>query len=230
VPAPGRGVVSIAREAAESQPSPMLNIAYRSRQMAFRRKQISQWIANEHEILHEEVTLRQNKGEKIEPGYVASREADIEQEAVRQEKAAQATYGMLQGNDSRVAPLRRALAVWGLNADDLGSSHASNSVDCADCNLSSRGYFDSRHKHYGKCKMMSSFVSFVVSSSVAGSERNAHISRYLLIYLSNSRKCHPCYGTEELDRSFKGWLSRVADDRSMSNCDLWHRPRKPQRR
>ncbi|CAG8777478.1 15071_t:CDS:2, partial [Acaulospora colombiana] len=33
---------------------------------------------------------------------------------------AKATYGMLQGADPRIAPLRRALAVWGLNADDIG--------------------------------------------------------------------------------------------------------------
>lgn len=123
VPAPGQGVVSIAREAPEMQPSPMIDIAYRSRQMAFRRKQISQWISNEHEMLREEVAMRQERGEKIEPSYVGSRETDIEQEAVRQEKAAQATYGMLQGTDSRVAPLRRALAVWGLTADDLGMFH-----------------------------------------------------------------------------------------------------------
>lgn len=101
----------------------MLDIRYRSRQLAFRRKQISQWIANEHDVLRDEVTLRQEQGEKIETNYIASREMDIEQEAVRQEKAAQETYGMLQGIDSRVAPLRRALAVWGLTADDIGSSY-----------------------------------------------------------------------------------------------------------
>lgn len=114
-------MVSIARQAAEIQPSPMLDIGYRSRQLAFRRKQISEWISNEHEILREEVISRQSRGENIGSDYVASRETDIEQEAVRQEKAAQATYGMLEGVDSRVAPLRRALAVWGLNADDIGS-------------------------------------------------------------------------------------------------------------
>ncbi len=29
-------------------------------------------------------------------------------------------YGMLEGTDPRVAPIRRALAVWGLTADDVG--------------------------------------------------------------------------------------------------------------
>lgn len=29
-------------------------------------------------------------------------------------------YGMLEGSDPRIAPLRRALAVWGLTVDDIG--------------------------------------------------------------------------------------------------------------
>lgn len=52
--------------------------------------------------------------------YVPSRVADIEAEAARQEKDALAMYGMLEGFDPRIAPLRRALAVWGLTADDIG--------------------------------------------------------------------------------------------------------------
>ncbi|EUC54796.1 fatty acid synthase subunit alpha, partial [Rhizoctonia solani AG-3 Rhs1AP] len=46
--------------------------------------------------------------------------AKVEKEAARQEKDALATYGMLEGSDPRIAPLRRALAVWGLTADDIG--------------------------------------------------------------------------------------------------------------
>ena len=41
-------------------------------------------------------------------------------QASRQEKHALAMNGMLQGSDPRIAPLRRALAVWGLTADDIG--------------------------------------------------------------------------------------------------------------
>lgn len=52
--------------------------------------------------------------------YIAARVADIELEAAQQEKEAQATYGHLEGADPRIAPLRRALAVWGLSADDVG--------------------------------------------------------------------------------------------------------------
>ena len=44
----------------------------------------------------------------------------IESEAVRQEKDYLATFGMLAGQDNRIVPIQRALAVWGLTPDDLG--------------------------------------------------------------------------------------------------------------
>jgi fatty acid synthase subunit beta len=39
-------------------------------------------------------------------------------------------YGMLEGYDPRIAPLRRALAVWGLTVDDIGvlSIHGTSTV------------------------------------------------------------------------------------------------------
>ena len=95
-------------------------MAYRSRQMAFRRKQISEWLLHEHSQLQEEIEYRKGQGEAIDKDYLSSRIADIETEASRQEKHTLAMYGMLQGSDPRIAPLRRALAVWGLTADDIG--------------------------------------------------------------------------------------------------------------
>ncbi|KAG8968299.1 3-oxoacyl-[acyl-carrier-protein] synthase [Tulasnella sp. 419] len=118
IPAPGRGALSVARENTPTNPLPTLDINYRSRQLAFRRKQISQWIENETELLKEDASLRSSSGSVDE--FVKERTAFIEQEALRQEKDALATFGMLEGVDSRIAPLRRALAVWGLNADDIG--------------------------------------------------------------------------------------------------------------
>ena len=120
VPAPGRGALSIAREVKSEQPLPILNLEYRARQLAFRRKQIAQWLSNEQELLRDEAEFRKSQGEAIDEKYIASRVADMEGEAARQEKDAIATYGMLEGADPRIAPLRRALAVWGLTADDLG--------------------------------------------------------------------------------------------------------------
>lgn len=120
IPAPGRGALTIAREVSTKHPLPILDINYRARQLVFRRKQISEWLSHEQTQLKEELEYRQSQGDVADEEYFAIRIADLEAEARRQEKEALATYGMLEGADPRVAPLRRALAVWGLTADDIG--------------------------------------------------------------------------------------------------------------
>jgi len=124
IPAPGRGALSIAREVQSKHPSPILNVDYRARQISFRRKQIGEWLSFEQEQLKDELELRRSKGEVVDTDFFASRVADLEAEAYRQEKDVLATYGMLmqnsEGADPRIAPLRRALAVWGLTANDIG--------------------------------------------------------------------------------------------------------------
>ena len=120
VPAPGRGALSIAREVPSDHPLPALNLQYRARQLTFRRSQISQWLDNERELLRSEMEFRKEKEQPIDEEYIASRVADLEREAARQEKDALAVYGMLEGTDERIAPLRRALAVWDMTIDDVG--------------------------------------------------------------------------------------------------------------
>ena len=120
IPAPGRGALSVARELPSKYPLPRLGLDYRSRQIAFRRKQISEWLDHELAQLREEMDTLEADGGDVDKDYFSSRVADTEKEARRQEKEALATYGMLEGTDARVAPMRRALAVWGLTADDIG--------------------------------------------------------------------------------------------------------------
>ena len=123
VPAPGRGALSIAREVSTKHPLPILDLEYRARQLAFRRTQISQWLQNEREMLRGEVEFRKSQNQDVDEDFFASRVADIEREAAQQEKDALAVYGMLVGSDERIAPMRRALAGWGLTADDIGVHH-----------------------------------------------------------------------------------------------------------
>ncbi|OXG24315.1 fatty acid synthase subunit alpha [Cryptococcus neoformans Ze90-1] len=118
IPAPGRGILSTAREVTPKEALPLLDIKYRSRQLAFRRKQISQWLENEHELLRMELETRKG-GDNEE--WFQNRVAFIDDEAKRQEKDALATFGMLEGSHPNIAPLRRALAVWGLDADSVGA-------------------------------------------------------------------------------------------------------------
>lgn len=120
MPAPGRGALTVAKEIPSKHPLPILDVAYRSRQLSFRRTQISQWLSHEHMQLTEEIEYRKRSDETVDESYVSTRIANIEKEAAQQEKDALAMYGMLEGSDPHIAPLRRALAVWGLTADDIG--------------------------------------------------------------------------------------------------------------
>lgn len=71
-------------------------------------------------MLRDEVDFRKSQGDSVDEDYVTSRVAQMEQEATRQEKDALSEYGMLTGTDLQISPLRRALAVFGLSADDIG--------------------------------------------------------------------------------------------------------------
>lgn len=132
VPAPGQGVLTTARENPSKFPSPLLDIKYRKRQLELRRKQIQQWQESELIYLHEEVAAIKSQSPDInESELMQDRAGHIAQEAIRQEKGA--TYSL--GNnfwkqDSRIAPLRGALATWGLTIDDLGvaSFHGTSTV------------------------------------------------------------------------------------------------------
>ena len=72
----------------------------------------------ENDQIREEFQDAKAQGE-VDEEYFATRLGEVEREGARQEKEALATYGMLEGSDPRIAPLRRALAVWGLTPDDL---------------------------------------------------------------------------------------------------------------
>ncbi|KAF2445148.1 hypothetical protein P171DRAFT_359339 [Karstenula rhodostoma CBS 690.94] len=132
IPAPGKGVLTTAREVPSKYPSPLLDIKYRKRQMDLRRKQIKQWQESELMYLQEEVAAMKDAAESFdESEYLQERAAHIEREAKRQEKDALNSLGNnFWKQDSRIAPLRGALATWGLTIDDLdvASFHGTSTV------------------------------------------------------------------------------------------------------
>ncbi|WAR63063.1 hypothetical protein PtB15_18B145 [Puccinia triticina] len=151
VPAPGRGVLSTAREAPGKVPAPILDLEWRKRQLAFRRMQISQWLDNEIDIFKSMVSNLEKAGQPMPSDEITERYAAIEKEAKRQEKEAQSTFGMLTGEDPTVAPLRRALAVWGLNIDDVGvASFHGTSTKANDKNESS--VYNQQFQHLGRSR------------------------------------------------------------------------------
>ena len=132
VPAPGRGVLTSARENPSKFPSPLLDINYRRRQLDLRRKQIKQWQESELMYLQEELAaMKAQGGEFDESEYMQDRAQHINREAIRQEKDAMNSLGnAFWYKDSRIAPLRGALATWGLEIDDIdvASFHGTSTV------------------------------------------------------------------------------------------------------
>ncbi|KAF4553622.1 Fatty acid synthase subunit alpha [Elsinoe fawcettii] len=122
VPAPGQGVLTTAKEEPSSFPSPLLDIKYRRRQLDHRRRYIKQWHESEIMYLQEEAAAaKQQNPDLDESAYMQDRAKHIELEARRQEKDALYSLGNnFWKNDPKIAPLRGALATWGLTIDDLG--------------------------------------------------------------------------------------------------------------
>ena len=132
VPAPGQGVLTTARETPSKFPSPLLDIGYRRRQLDMRKSQIKQWHESELMYLQDEVAAMKSQGTEFnESDYMQDRAEHIKREATRQEKEAMYSLGNnFWKQDSRIAPLRGALATWGLTIDDLNvaSFHGTSTV------------------------------------------------------------------------------------------------------
>lgn len=122
VPAPGQGVLTTAREDTSEFPSPLLDIKYRRRQLDHRRRYIKHWQESELMYLQEEAeAAKQQNPDLDESAYMQDRAKHIELEARRQEKDALNSLGNnFWKQDPKIAPLRGALATWGLTIDDLG--------------------------------------------------------------------------------------------------------------
>ena len=132
VPAPGQGVLTTAREALSKFPSPLLDIKYRKRQIDLRKKQVKQWHESELMYLQEEVAAMKSQDASFDSSeYMQERTQHIQQEALRQEKEVLRSLGNdFWKQNPAIAPLRGALATWGLTIDDLNvaSFHGTSTV------------------------------------------------------------------------------------------------------
>jgi fatty acid synthase subunit alpha len=122
VPAPGQGVLTTAREHPGKFPSPLLDMKYRRRQIERRTKQIQDDLEAELQYLVDEVEAIKAEGrsENEINAYAAERIRHVHKEAERQTKEVLRSYGNnFWKSDPSIAPLRGALATWGLTIDDL---------------------------------------------------------------------------------------------------------------
>ncbi|KAJ2812529.1 fatty acid synthase alpha subunit Lsd1 [Coemansia furcata] len=128
VPAPGKGVLTSAREACDSiLPSRMLNFDYRRRQML---RQLSVLEAWKQEELADLADMVDGPGGSVELSTM-SYAKQVEKSYQHQLRSLQDTWGdEFWKNDPEFSPLRGSLAVWGLTADDIGlaSFHGTSTV------------------------------------------------------------------------------------------------------
>lgn len=132
IPAPGKGVLVHAAEASSSPfPSPFLDIKFRRRQLLARKKMIAEFESNELEILEDEIAALKESPSFSEAEYRTHRISHIKTEIARQTSDALSALGnTFYHSHPTIAPLRGALAVWGLTIDDLSvvSFHGTSTV------------------------------------------------------------------------------------------------------
>ncbi|KAL3426492.1 fatty acid synthase subunit alpha [Phlyctema vagabunda] len=119
IPAPGRGLLGAARQTSGAFDSPWMNMAYRRRALANRLKQIQETNQLQVEYLEDELAKLDSDTTTIEE-HRARRLEDINRDVTRDRREARNQYGnRFWTHDERIAPIRGALAVWGLTVDDL---------------------------------------------------------------------------------------------------------------
>ncbi|KAJ3373192.1 3-oxoacyl-[acyl-carrier-protein] synthase [Allomyces arbusculus] len=118
VPAPGQGVLTTARQMSTQFESPKLSLAYRKKQIERRMRQVSEWMEDEvQDVLTEAAAIPEADRE----AFIRERRETLERDAQRQIKSIYSTWGNdFWCKDPTIAPLRGALAVWGLTVDDIG--------------------------------------------------------------------------------------------------------------
>ncbi|ODV95607.1 hypothetical protein PACTADRAFT_42750 [Pachysolen tannophilus NRRL Y-2460] len=114
VPAPGKGILTVAREVpGNGTKNPKLDIKYRKRLLEQRKRQIKLFVDSEIEIAREEA------GD--DKALLQELLEQVNESAVKQLKQAQHELGNeFWKNDPKIAPLRGALATFNLTIDDLG--------------------------------------------------------------------------------------------------------------
>jgi fatty acid synthase subunit alpha len=119
VPAPGKGILTTAREhhGDLKYNTSLLDISYRKRQVERRIKEVKSWIDAEYEYLQE---VSESLPKEEQDVYLSERIQEIQEEAQQQIAQAKDYYGnFFHLNNPRISPIRGALATFGLTVDDI---------------------------------------------------------------------------------------------------------------
>jgi fatty acid synthase subunit alpha len=132
LPAPGRGIINISGASKSSFDSPLLNMSYRKRQIELRMNQIKENEQADIDFLNQELSSYKsgNAGFDID-AYRQHRMESIAAESQKQRSEVLSSYGNeFWKRDSKISPMRGALATWGLTVDDIqvASFHGTSTV------------------------------------------------------------------------------------------------------
>ncbi|CAN3501907.1 fatty acid synthase subunit alpha [Diutina catenulata] len=134
VPAPGKGILTTAREhhGKLKYPTSLMDIKYRSRQLKQRMQQIKQWKDAEIDYLQDEAAAVADQYQDFDSAeFFKERTEEIDRECKRQIADAKKAWGNdFWKQDPRIAPLRGSLAAYNLTIDDIGvaSFHGTSTV------------------------------------------------------------------------------------------------------
>ncbi|TPX39930.1 hypothetical protein SeMB42_g06180 [Synchytrium endobioticum] len=121
VPAPGKGVLTTAKECKLKNSTPMLNFSYRQMQLSRERDHVRVWVAKEYQSLADEVEAMKAAGQVVDESFIQDRTQFIDREGAQREKVALQSWSHnWWRNDPSIAPIRGALATYGLTIDDIG--------------------------------------------------------------------------------------------------------------
>jgi fatty acid synthase subunit alpha len=132
LPAPGRGIINAAGSSKSTFDSPLLNMSYRKRQIDMRMAQIKENETSELDYLNQE--LESYKAGAVDfdiEEYRQHRLASIRTDTTAQRSEVLNSYGNeFWKRDTKISPMRGALATWGLTADDIqvASFHGTSTV------------------------------------------------------------------------------------------------------
>ncbi|KAL3429414.1 thiolase-like protein [Aspergillus tetrazonus] len=131
-PAPGRGVLTNAKQVSSRVPSPLLSIRYRRKRLEVRLRQITEAREMALQDLDFEVSAVAAQDPTVNvDAYVHERREQLLTDFTREESEARFKLGNnFWCNDPHIAPLSGALATWGLTINELtaASFHGTSTV------------------------------------------------------------------------------------------------------
>ncbi|KAM4065476.1 fatty acid synthase subunit alpha [Hirsutella rhossiliensis] len=172
IPAPGRGLIGAAAQKQAKYDSPLMSMAYRRRALRLRMQQAAEMRELHLSYMDDDIAQLKRQGYVFDDGeYRQQRLASIENDAKRDHKESLNLYGnQFWYHDSRISPIRGALAVWGLTVDDIdvvsfhGTSTKANERNEA-------AVINEQFKHLGRKK--GNVVPVVCQKSLTGHPKGA---------------------------------------------------------